>query len=174
MDEFDNHAGELTQGERLLLCAVRMLAAESGCNNLRPSFEYACGCSGGQAFRALEVFVQQLRLHSQRRIAVTPPAVGGPTPDEALMLEAFACAQADDYRGLDARLAALTADDPPGALGAAACLVAEAFAMNGLLLPVRINAASPAPRPAAPPPSGWPPRPPHGRARWPGRTSGVC
>ncbi|MET0274612.1 MAG: hypothetical protein ABW360_16620 [Phenylobacterium sp.] len=144
MDEFDNHPGGLTQGERLLLCAVRMLAAENGCNSLRPSFEHACGCSGRQAFGALEVFVQQLRLHSQRRIAVTPPAVRGPTPDEALMLEAFACAQADDYRGLDDRLAELTGGLTPSALGAAACLVADAFAMNGLVLRSPVGLAPPA------------------------------
>lgn len=174
MDEFDSGQGGLTAGERLLLCALRLLAAEGGCGSLKPSFEHACGCAGSQAFRGLEVFVQQLGLHGRRRIAVTPPVIGGPTPDEVLILEAFACAQADDYRGLDERLAALTAAEPPGALGAAACLVAEAFAMNGLVLPVRISAGSPAQHPAAPPPSGWPPRPPHDHARWPGRTSGAC
>lgn len=124
----------LTSGERLLLCGVRLLAADAGCASLRPRFEHACGCAGAQAFRALQVFVQQLSLHGRRRIAVTPPAAGPPSADEALMLEAFACAQADDYQGLDARLARLTAAETPRALGAAACLIADAFAMNGLVL----------------------------------------
>ncbi len=171
MDERDS---DLTSGERLLLCGLRLMVADAGCHALRSRFEAACGCAGPQAFRGLEVFVQQLRLHGRRRIAVAPPTVGPPRSDEALLLEVFACAQAGDYRSVDDKLRAVIDDEPPGALGAAACLVAEAFDMNGLLLPVRASAAPPGPRPEESPPSGWPPPPPHGHARSRGRTSGVC
>lgn len=171
MDDFDSG---LTCGERLLLCGLRVMAADAACVDLRPSFERACGCAGTAAFRALEAFVQQLRIHGRRRIAVAPPSAAPPTADEALVLEAFACAQADDYQGLDARLARLTGQEPPGALGAAACLLAEAFGMNGLVLPARISAGWPTPRPAERPPSVRPPPPPHGHARWLARTSGAC
>ena len=171
MDEFESG---LTCGERLVLCGLRQLAAEVACTTLRPRFEAACGCVGGQALRGLEVFVQQLRRHARRRIQVSPPAVGRPTEDERRVLQVFASAQLGDYRTVDASLQALIEDEPPGALGAAACLVAEAFELSGLILPVRLSAATPEPRPAGQPPSGWPPPPPHAHARWPWRTSGAC
>ncbi|MCR5878443.1 hypothetical protein [Phenylobacterium sp. J367] len=171
MDAFET---DLTCGERLVLCGLRLMAADAACTTLQPRFDEACGCAGGQALRGLEVFVQQLRRHGRRKIQVSPPAPGRPTADERLVLQVFASAQADDYRSVDAALAQLIDDEPPGALGAAACLVAEAFQMNGLVLPVRISSGSPGRRPAEPPPSAWPPRPPHGHARWPGRTSGAC
>ena len=56
------------------------------------------------------------------------------TRDECLMIDAFAAAQIDDYRTLDARLARLVGISPPPALGAAVCLVAQHFAMSGLWL----------------------------------------
>lgn len=171
MDEVESG---LTCGERLLLCSLRVLASEGGCVGLRPSFEQACGCAGGQAFRALEVFVQQLRRHGRRRIVVGPPSIARPTGDEGLILQAFAFAQAEDYQALDARLELLLGCEPPGTLGGAACVVAEAFALNGLVLPPALTAGSPGPRRAGPPPSA-PPRPrPHGHAISPARTSDAC
>ncbi len=137
MDELDwDGAG----GERLLLRAFRQLLAGAECATLRPRFEAACGYAGAQAFRGLTVFVQQLRLHGRRKIALSPPASAKRTQDEILVLSAFASAQADDYRSVDAALEQLTATEPPGALGGAVCLVAEAFAMNGLVLPMRPRA----------------------------------
>jgi hypothetical protein len=123
----------LWQGERMLLRALRLLALEVSCHSLKPQFENACGCAGAEAYRAVEVFVQQLRATGRRRIGLGPPA-GRVTDDEALILGAFASAQADDYRALDQRLSGLVAGEPPAALGAAACLVGQVFAMNGLVL----------------------------------------
>jgi hypothetical protein len=134
MDELD---WDGTSGERLLLRTFRQLLAGAECAGSRVRFEEACGCAGAQAFRAFTVFVQQLRLHGRRRIHLSPPASTQRTDDEDLVLSAFASAQADDYRSVDDALTRLTAAEPPGALGGALCLVAEAFAMNGLVLPIR-------------------------------------
>lgn len=87
----------------------------------------------------LEVFLQQLGAWGRRRLVLSVPADLRLTDDEALILDAFGCAQAEDYRSLHERLISLTGGEPPAALGAAACMVAQALAMNGLL--VRIRAA---------------------------------
>ncbi|RAK57017.1 hypothetical protein [Phenylobacterium deserti] len=128
---------DLSQGERLLLRAVRRQALESPCHSLRLEFEAACGAAGPEACRALMAFVEQLRWKGRRRIAIAPPCASGVSGDEALLLTVFASAQADDYRSLDEGLEALMGAEPPASLGAAACLVGQLFAMHGLVLQVR-------------------------------------
>lgn len=124
----------LTHGERLLIRTIRLLALTAPCHGLRGLFEQACGCAGHEAYRVLEVFLQQLGTWGRRRLVLSVPADPRTTDDEALILDAFGCAQAEDYRSLDERLAGLLGVEPPPALGAAACLVAQALAMNGLVL----------------------------------------
>lgn len=126
-------SGDLLQGERLLLRAIRLLALGEGCPALARLFDDACGCGGREAFRALKAMVQQLGLHGRRSICLAPPGLA-PTADERLILDAFGCAQAEDYRALDERLWRLTGREPPPALGAGACLVAQVFGMSGLVL----------------------------------------
>ena len=125
---------DLSQGERLLLRALRRQALESPCQSLRGAFEAACGASGGEACRALMAFVEQLRWRGRRGIAMAAPCAVSVTGDEALLLTAFASAQASDYRALDEGLEVLMGAEPPASLGAAACLVAETFDMAGLVL----------------------------------------
>ncbi len=129
----------LSGGERLLIRTLRRLALGATCHGLQAHFELACGPAGEEAYRALKVFVAQLRVVGRRRIDLAPPPAGGLTRDERCMLQAFAAAQADDYATLDAQLCHLAAAAAPPAslpmsLGAAVCLVAQAFAMQGLLL----------------------------------------
>ncbi|MEW5683378.1 MAG: hypothetical protein AB1942_00520 [Pseudomonadota bacterium] len=127
----------LTHGERLLIRTVRLLALTQPCHGLQGLFEQACGCAGHESYRVLEVFLQQLGAWGRRRLALSVPADLRLTDDETLILDAFGCAQAEDYRSLDERLTSLVGGEPPPALGAAACMVAQALAMNGLLLRVR-------------------------------------
>lgn len=124
----------LTHGERLLIRTIRLLALTAPCHGLRGLFEQACGCAGHEAYRVLEVFLQQLGAWGRRRLVLSVPADPRTTDDEALILDAFGCAQAEDYRSLDERLTGLLGGEPPPALGAAACVVAQALAMNGLVL----------------------------------------
>ena len=124
------------QGEGLLLRTLRMLALEAACPALRRLFEDACGCGGAEAYRALEVFVQQLRLHARRPVGLSCPG-RPPSADERLIVDAFACAQLDDYQGLEARLEAVAGAEAPIGMGAAVCLVAQVFALAGLLLSVQ-------------------------------------
>jgi hypothetical protein len=128
---------DLTHGERLLIRTLRLLALTAPCHSLKGLFEHACGCAGHEAYRTLEVFLQQLGLRGRRRLVLSVPVDPRLTSDEASLVDAFACAQAEDYRSLDERLTGLLGAEPPPALGAAACLVAQTFAMNGLLLRVR-------------------------------------
>lgn len=134
---FDIQAYDLSHGERLLIRTLRLLALAAPCHSLRGRFEDACGCAGHEAYRTLEVFLQQLGLRGRRRLVLSVPADPRLTADEASMLDAFACAQAEDYRSLDARLTGLLGAAPPPALGAAACVVAQTFALNGLMLRAR-------------------------------------
>lgn len=134
MDDIDPDVLALSQGENLLLKTIRLLALQTACHGLRQHFEAACGCAGGEAYRALGIFVEQLRLTGQRRIVLSPPPARNATCDELTILAAFAAAQDDDYRGLDARLTDLTAAQPPASLGGAVCLVAQVFAMQGLVI----------------------------------------
>lgn len=131
----------LTHGERLLIRTIRLLALTAPCHGLRGLFEQACGCAGHEAYRVLEVFLQQLGTWGRRRLVLSVPADPRTTDDEALILDAFGCAQAEDYRSLDERLTGLLGGEPPPALGAAACVVAQALAMNGLVLRARPSPA---------------------------------
>lgn len=128
---------DLLHGERLLIRTVRLLALATPCHSLRAHFEAACGYSGQAAYRMLEAFVQQLGARGRRRVTLSIPADTRLTDDEALILDAFGCAQAEDYRSLDERLTGLLGVQPPFPLGAAACGVAETLAMNGLILRTR-------------------------------------
>jgi hypothetical protein len=134
MHDLEPAAPGLTHGERLLLRALRLLALRTTCHSLKAQFEFACGCAGDEAYRALMVFVEQLRTTGRRRISLSAPLAPGVTEDERTLLEAFAAAQADAYEELDARLFDLTIAPPPASLGGAACLVAQVFALQGLLL----------------------------------------
>jgi hypothetical protein len=135
----------LTQGERLLIRAVRVLALRSGCEGLKGCFEAGCGVAGEEAYRTLQVFLQQLAAWGRRRVALSAPTDPHLTADEAALLDVFGCAQADDYRALDERLSGLVGGPFPPTLGAAACWVAQAFAMNGLELTISLApAATPA------------------------------
>lgn len=134
----------LSHGERLLVRTLRVLALSGGCEGLRGCFEEACGAAAGdEAYRTLQAFTQQLRARGRRRLRLSAPPHPGLTADEAAILDAFGCAQADDYAGLDERLATLVDGPPPAALGAAACWVAQAFAMNGLSLRPSLTPAAP-------------------------------
>lgn len=128
---------DLLHGERLLIRTVRLLALATPCHSLRAHFEAACGCSGQAAYRMLEAFVQQLGARGRRRVTLSIPADPRLTDDEVLILDAFGCAQAEDYRSLDERLTGLVGAPPPFPLGGAACVVAETLAMNGLMLRAR-------------------------------------
>ena len=122
----------LTHGERLLIRTVRRLALRTPCHGLQAHFEQACGWAGAEAYRTLEVFLQQLSLRGRRRLALSVPLDVRLTGDEVLLLDLFGCAQAEDYPSLDERLATLTGAPPQAAMGAAACFVAQALAFNGL------------------------------------------
>jgi hypothetical protein len=134
MDGIDLGAEAFSQGERLLLRTIRLLALRSACHGQQCHFELACGCYGEEAYRTLSVFVEQLRLNGQRRIVLSAPPARTVTDDERAILTAFAAAQNDDYRELDAQLADLTQAQPPASLGGAVCLVAQVFAMQGLVI----------------------------------------
>jgi len=128
---------DLLHGERLLIRTVRLLALAAPCHSLQGHFEEACGCAGQSAYRMLEAFVQQLGVRGRRRLTLSIPADPRLTDDEQLILDAFGCAQAEDYRSLDERLTGLLGAAPPFPLGAAACVVAETLALNGLMLRAR-------------------------------------
>lgn len=131
----------LTHGERLLIRTIRLLALAAPCHSLKGHFEQACGCTGHEAYRLLEVFVQQLGARGRRRLALSVPADPRISGDEAMILDVFGCAQVEDYRSLDERLSGVLGAEPPAALGAAACLVAQALAVNGLLVRARPSPA---------------------------------
>ena len=137
----------LFHGERLLVRTVRLLALTTPCHGLKAHFEAACGCAGEAAYRMLEAFVQQLGSRGRRRVALSIPADPRLTDDEALILDVFGCAQAGDYRALDERLRGLLDAQPPFPMGAAACMVAETLAMNGLMLRARPTPAAMIPEP---------------------------
>jgi len=124
----------LSQGERLLLRTLRALALDIRCQGYRSQFEEACGWAGPEAFRALAVFVAQLSLKGRRPLAAGLPGAERVTVDEGVILSAFAAAQAEAYRDLSATLHQLLGCEPPHSLAAAACLAAEALALNGLML----------------------------------------
>lgn len=140
---------DLLQGEHTVILAIRSIACGAGsCRILTRQFDDVCGPMGAQTLNALTVFVQDLARHGRRRITLGAPGCCGLSQDERLILAIFGAAQAEDYSRLDAHLAWIAAGEPSTCLGGAVCLVAEAFAMNGLVLR--------APDPAAPPARGRP------------------
>jgi hypothetical protein len=125
----------LTSGERLLVAAWRAMALGLGdCGLVRRGLIEAGGLAGPEAFHALTVFVQELGLKGRRRLALGRPGWPSLTADEQLLLDLFAAAQAEDYRRLDARLRDLLAAPPQPPFAAAACLVAQALDLGGLML----------------------------------------
>lgn len=121
----------LLPAERLLIRTIRVVASGLECGALRIWFERAAGCAGAEAYRALAAFLHQLAFHGRRRIVLSTPPDARLTQDEELLLGAFGCAQAEDYRALDQRLTELVGREAPASLGAAACIVAQAMAMGG-------------------------------------------
>ena len=135
---------DLTQGEHMLLWAFRAHAFGAGdCRLVRRQFEETCGPMGLEALTALSVFVRELGLSGRRKVALAAPGSYRLTADEQSVLALFAAAQADDYPRLDAHLAWLLADAPRAPFPAAACLLAQAFALNGLLLRAPVAETAP-------------------------------
>jgi hypothetical protein len=132
----------------MLLWAFRASAFGAGrCGLVRRQFEDACGANGAEAINALLVFVRELALQGRRTISICAPGSHRLSRDEQLVLAVFAAAQAEDYRRMEAHLAWLVGADPAHAFGAIACLIADTFALNGLVLRVPE---------IAPPPESWP------------------
>lgn len=133
----DDHArlGDLSQGEHMLLWAFRATAFGAGdCMLVRHQFEETCGPMGLEALTALNVFVRELGINGRRRITLAAPGSYRLTRDEQSLLAVFASAQAEDYGRMESHLAWLLADTPRAPFPAAACLVAQALGMNGLVL----------------------------------------
>jgi hypothetical protein len=134
----------LTRGEHMLLWAFRASAFGAGrCGMVRRQFEDACGPGGAEAINALMVFVRELALQGRRRISICAPGSHRLSRDEQLVLAVFATAQAEDYQRMEAHLAWLAGSEPSHAFGAIACLIADTFALNGLIL--RVPDIAPAP-----------------------------
>ncbi len=127
--------GDLTRGEHMLLWAFRAEAFGAGqCHLVRRQFEQACGPVGAEALNALVVFVRELARRGKRRIGICAPGSYRLSRDEQLILAVFAAAQAEQYDRMAAHLAWLVGAEPAPAFPAAACLVADALALNGLIL----------------------------------------
>lgn len=144
----EDHArlSDLTQGEHMLLWAFRAAAFGAGdCHLIHRQFEDACGPMGMEALTALTVFVRELGVGGRRKVSLAAPGSFRLTRDEQSVLALFASAQADDYARLEAHLAWLLADKPRAPFPAAACLVAQALAMNGLVLRLPTTEAAPIP-----------------------------
>lgn len=138
----------LTRGEHMLLWAFRASAFGAGrCGLVRRQFEDTCGPNGPEAINALLVFVRELALQGRRTVSVCAPGSLRLSRDEQLVLAVFAAAQAEDYPRMEAHLAWLVGAEPAHVFGAVACLIADAFALNGLILRVPD---------IAPPPAAWP------------------
>jgi len=126
---------DLSQGEHMLLWAFRAAAFGAGDRHIvRRQFEEACGPLGVEALTALNVFVRELGVGGRRKITLAAPGSHRLTRDEQSVLAVFAAAQAEDYLRLEAHLAWLLADAPRAPFPAAACLVAQALEMSGLVL----------------------------------------
>jgi hypothetical protein len=131
------HLRNLSQGEHMLVWGFRALAFGVGdCPLVRRQYEGACGVTGSEALNALEVFVRELARRGRRKVTLCVPGSYRLSRDEQLIVAIFAAAQAEDYARLEAHLAWLLADACQPPFPAAACLVAQAFAMNGLILRV--------------------------------------
>jgi hypothetical protein len=134
----------LTRGEHMLLWAFRASACGAGrCGLVRRQFEDSCGPNGPEAINALLVFVRELALQGRRTVSVCVPGSHRLSRDEQLVLAIFAAAQAEDYPRMEAHLAWLVGAEPPHVFGAIACLIADTFALNGLVL--RVPDIAPAP-----------------------------
>lgn len=134
----------LTRGEHMLLWAFRASVFGAGrCGLVRRQFEDTCGPGGGEAINALLVFVRELALQGRRTIGVCGPGSLRLSRDEQLVLAVFGAAQAEDYPRMEAHLAWLVGAEPAHAFGAVACLIADTFALNGLIL--RVPDIAPAP-----------------------------
>jgi hypothetical protein len=145
--------GDLTRGEHMLLWAFRAEVCSAGDGGIvRRQFEQACGVVGGEALNALIVFVRELARRGRRRIGLRPPGAYRLSRDEQLVLAVFAAAQAQDYARMEAHLTWLVGADPAPPFAAIACLVGDAFALNGLVLRVPEagfgSMAAPVPAPA--------------------------
>jgi hypothetical protein len=146
MPKLDEHErlSDLTQGEHMLLWGFRAAAfGVADCRLVRRQFEEACGPLGLEALTALTVFVRELGLGGRRKISLAAPGSYRLTRDEQTVLALFASAQAEDYARLEAHLAWLLADAPRAPFPAAACMVAQALAMNGLVLRLPMAQAAP-------------------------------
>ena len=129
------HLQELLHGEHMLLWAFRATAfGVGGCALVPRQFDESCGPGGSEALDAITVFVRELALHGRRKVTLCVPGSYRLSCDEQLILALFAAAQAEDYSRMEAHLCWLLADQPRAPFGAAACLVAQVFAMNGLSL----------------------------------------
>lgn len=131
------HLRDLSQGEHMLVWGVRAMAFEVGaCPLVRRQYESACGVMGTEALNALTVFVRELAHRGKRKVTLCVPGSFRLSRDEQLIVAIFAAAQAEDYPRLEAHLAWLLADACQPPFPAAACLVAQAFNLNGLILRV--------------------------------------
>jgi hypothetical protein len=134
----------LTRGEHMRLWAFRASAFGAGrCGLVRRQFEDTCGPGGAEAINALLVFVRELALQGRRTVSICAPGSHRLARDEQLVLAVFGAAQAEDYLRMEAHLAWLVGAEPCPAFGAIACLIADTFAMNGLIL--RVPDIAPAP-----------------------------
>ena len=144
--------GDLLQGEHMLLWAFRASAFGAGdCHLIRRQFEDSCGPLGLEALTALQVFVRELGISGRRKVTLAAPGSYRLTRDEQSVLALFAAAQAEDYGRMEAHLAWLLADQPRAPFAAAACLTAQALAMNGYVLRLPAIETAPAAVAAAPP-----------------------
>lgn len=129
------HLTELTRGEHMLLWGFRAIAfGRGGCALVRRQFDEACGPMATEALAALTVFTRELGMSGRRKLALAAPGSFRLTCDEQLVLAVFAASQEEDYVRMEAHLAWLLAGPPRPPFPAAACLVAQAFAMNDLVL----------------------------------------
>lgn len=131
------HLRDLSQGEHMLVWGFRAMAFGVGaCPLVQRQYAQACGVMGTEALNALEVFVRELARLGRRKVTLCVPGSYRLSRDEQLIVAIFAAAQMEDYARLEAHLAWLLADACQPPFPAAACLVAQAFAMNGLILRV--------------------------------------
>ena len=131
------HLRDLSQGEHMLVWGFRAMAfGVGGCSLVRRQYDRACGVMGPEALNALKVFVRELAIRGKRKVTLCVPGSFRLSRDEQLIVAIFAAAQGEDYARMEAHLAWLLADACQPPFPAAACLVAQAFAMNGLILRV--------------------------------------
>lgn len=146
IDDAPETLGELTRGEHLVLWAFRAMAFGAGGGGLvRRQFDDMCGPVAAEAQAAIQVFVCELGRTGRRKVSVAAPGSFRLTRDEQLVLAVFAAAQAEDYHRLEAHLAFLLGEPAREPFPAAACLAAEALALNDLVLRMPHAELRPAP-----------------------------